>query len=400
MEYLECIFCQKKYALNMFFPFCPECQEPLFLSYSSQKRKLFLRKEGLERYLDFLPLREINPNFSLGEGNTALLNLNRIQKKLNLSFILAKNETTNPTHSFKDRGSVIAIQKAVSVGIERIGTVSTGNMAVSTAAYGARVGLKTYVLLKADIPQTKLLSTALYDPILVTVQGDYGRLFRQSYFLGQKLKIYFMNSVDPFRVEGYKVTGYEIYLQLKRQAPQYIFVPMSSGGHLIGLMRAFLDLKKAGFIKESPTFVGVQPKGCSPIAQAYAQRKSRFERLTKTDTVAQAISNPDPPGGNVVLKMIRENNGIITFVSDKEILAAQKMLAEQEGLFCQPASATVLAALLKLSEKMKFESQDKIVLIITGSGLKAMQALKPIRSKIHRASLSSLEKTVNSLLTC
>jgi len=384
----------------MFFPFCPECQEPLFLSYSSQKRKLFLRKEGLERYLDFLPLREINPNFSLGEGNTALLNLNRIQKKLNLSFILAKNETTNPTHSFKDRGSVIAIQKAVSVGIERIGTVSTGNMAVSTAAYGARVGLKTYVLLKADIPQTKLLSTALYDPILVTVQGDYGRLFRQSYFLGQKLKIYFMNSVDPFRVEGYKVTGYEIYLQLKRQAPQYIFVPMSSGGHLIGLMRAFLDLKKAGFIKESPTFVGVQPKGCSPIAQAYAQRKSRFERLTKTDTVAQAISNPDPPGGNVVLKMIRENNGIITFVSDKEILAAQKMLAEQEGLFCQPASATVLAALLKLSEKMKFESQDKIVLIITGSGLKAMQALKPIRSKIHRASLSSLEKTVNSLLTC
>ena len=400
MEYLECIFCQKKYALNMFFPFCPECQEPLFLSYSSQKRKLFLRKEGLERYLDFLPLREINPNFSLGEGNTALLNLNRIQKKLNLSFILAKNETTNPTHSFKDRGSVIAIQKAVSVGIERIGTVSTGNMAVSTAAYGARVGLKTYVLLKADIPQTKLLSTALYDPILVTVQGDYGRLFRQSYFLGQKLKIYFMNSVDPFRVEGYKVTGYEIYLQLKRQAPQYIFVPMSSGGHLIGLMRAFLDLKKAGFIKESPTFVGVQPKGCSPIAQAYAQRKSRFERLTKTDTVAQAISNPDPSGGNVVLKMIRENNGIITFVSDKEILAAQKMLAEQEGLFCQPASATVLAALLKLSEKMKFESQDKIVLIITGSGLKAMQALKPIRSKIHRASLSSLEKTVNSLLTC
>ena len=400
MENLECIFCQKIYPLDLFFPFCPECKEPLLISYPSQKRNFFLRREGLERYLDFLPLKEINHNLILGEGNTPLLRLNRIEKKLKLSFVLAKNETTNPTHSFKDRGSVIAIQKAVSVGIERIGTVSTGNMAVSTAAYGARVGLKTYVLLKADIPQTKLLSTALYDPILVTVQGDYGRLFRQSYFLGQKLKIYFMNSVDPFRVEGYKVTGYEIYLQLKRQAPQYIFVPMSSGGHLIGLMRAFLDLKKAGFIKESPTFVGVQPKGCSPIAQAYAQRKSRFERLTKTDTVAQAISNPDPPGGNVVLKMIRENNGIITFVSDKEILAAQKMLAEQEGLFCQPASATVLAALLKLSEKMKFESQDKIVLIITGSGLKAMQALKPIRSKIHRASLSSLEKTVNSLLTC
>jgi len=398
MEHLECIFCLKKYPLDLFFPFCPECKEPLLLSYPPKRRKFYPEKEGLEKYLDFLPLREINKNLSLGEGDTPLLQMNRLQNKLNLSSVLAKNETTNPTHSFKDRGSIIAIQKAISMGIKKIGAVSTGNMAVSTAAYGARAGLKTYVLLKEDISQAKLLSTALYDPILVTVQGDYGHLFRQSYILGQKFKIYFMNSVDPFRVEGYKVTGFEIYLQLKRQAPQYIFVPMSSGGHLIGLMRAFLDLKQAGFIKKSPTFVGVQPKGCSPIAQAYAQRKSRFKRITKTDTVAQAISNPDPPGGNIVLKMIRENNGIIIDVSDKEILAAQKMLAEQEGLFCQPASATALAALLKLSEKMKFESQDKIVLIITGSGLKAIQALKSIGLNIHQASLSNLEKIMKSLL--
>lgn len=362
------------------------------------KRELFLEKDGLEKYLDFLPLREIIKNLSLGEGNTPLLSLNRIQKKFNLPFILAKDETTNPTHSFKDRGSAIAIQKAVSLGIDRIGTVSTGNMAVSTAAYGARAGLKTYVLLKEDISQGKLLSTALYDPVLITVQGDYGHLFRQSYVLGQKLKIYFMNSVDPFRIEGYKVTGLEIYLQLKRQAPQYIFVPMSSGGHLIGLMRAFQDLKQAGFIRESPTFVGIQPKGCSPIAQAYAQRKSKFKRIAKPDTIAQAISNPDPPGGNIVLKMIRENKGIIIDVSDKEILTAQKMLAEEEGLFCQPASATSLAALLKLSKKMKFESHDKIVLIITGSGLKAVRALKSLGLNIHQTSLSDLEKTMNSLL--
>jgi threonine synthase len=398
MENLECIFCQKIYPLDLFFPFCPECKEPLLISYPSQKRNFFLRREGLERYLDFLPLKEINHNLILGEGNTPLLRLNRIEKKLKLSFVLAKNETTNPTHSFKDRGSAIAIQKSVSLGMDRIGTVSTGNMAVSTAAYGARAGLKTYVLLKEDISQEKLLSTALYDPVLVTVQGDYGHLFRQSYLLGQKFKIYFVNSVDPFRIEGYKVTGLEIYLQMKRQAPQYIFVPMSSGGHLIGLMRAFLDLKQAGFIQESPTFVGIQPKGCSPIAQAYAQRKSKFKRIAKPDTIAQAISNPDPPGGNIVLKMIRENKGIIIDVSDREILAAQKMLAEEEGLFCQPASATTLAALLKLSKNMEFESHDKIVLIITGSGLKAVRALKSLILNIHQASLSSLDEILNSLL--
>jgi threonine synthase len=398
MENLECVFCQKKYPLDLFYPFCPECRQPLLFSYPSKKRKFFPAKQGLEKYLDFLPLREINQNLSLGEGNTPLLNLNRIQKKLNLSFVLAKNETTNPTHSFKDRGSAVAIQKAVSRGIERIGTVSTGNMAASTAAYGARAGLKTYLLLKEDTSPDKLLSPAFFNPTMVKVQGDYGQLFRQSYALGQKLKIYFMNSVDPFRIEGYKVTGFEIFFQLKRQAPQYIFVPLSSGGHLIGLMRAFLDLKQEGYIQKLPTFVGVQADGCSPLAQAFAQRKSKFKRISKAETIAHAISNPDPPGGNLVLKMIRDNKGIIMDVSDREILASQKMLAEEEGLFCQPASATTLAALLKLSRKLKFKSQARIVLIITGSGLKSIQALKSLRLNIHQASLSSLEEMMISFL--
>ncbi len=398
MENLECIFCQKTYPLDLSFPFCPECEEPLLISYPSQKRKFFFQRKGLGKYIDFLPLREIDHDLMLGEGNTPLLRLNRIEEKLNLSSILVKNETTNPTHSFKDRGSVIAVQKAASLGVDRIGTVSTGNMAVSTAAYGARAGLKTYVLLKEDISQEKLLPAALFQPIIVKVQGDYGHLFRQSYVLGQKLKIYFMNSTDPFRIEGYKVTGFEIYLQLKKQAPQYIFVPLSSGGHLIGLMRAFLDLKLVGLIQNYPTFVGVQAKGCSPLAQAYAQRKSKFKRIAKAATIAQAISNPDPPGGNLVLKMIRENKGIIIDVSDEEILSAQEMLTEEEGLVCQPASAAALAALLKLSENMEFESHDKIVLIITGSGSKAIPALKSIELNIHQTSLSDLEKTMNSLL--
>jgi len=398
MENFECIFCQKKYPLDLFFPFCPECKEPMLVSYSPKRRKFSLEKAGLEKYLDFLPLKGIDQRLNLGEGNTPLFRLNRLGEKLNLSFLLAKNETSNPTHSFKDRGSAVAVQKAVSVGISKIGTVSTGNMAASTGAYGARAGLETYVLLKEDISPEKLLSTAVYNPTLIKVKGDYGRLFSQSFSLGHKFSIYFMNSVDPFRIEGYKAAGFEIFLQLKRVAPHFIFVPLSSGGHLIGLMRAFQDLKQEGFIQEFPTFVGVQAEGCSPLAQAYAQKKSKFNRISRAETVAHSISNPDPPGGNIVLKMIYENEGLIMAVSDKEILAAQKILAEDEGLFCQPASATALAALLKLSEKSKLDVKDKIVLVITGSGLKAMKDLESFKINVHHASLSSLEEKMNSLL--
>jgi threonine synthase len=399
MENLECIFCQKKYPLDIFYPFCPECQEPLLWPSPKKKRKFSLEKTSpLEKFLDFLPLSKIKPNLSLGEGNTPLIQLNRLEENFNLPQVFLKNEAVNPIVCFKDRGTVVAVQKAVSLGIERIGTVSTGNMASSTAAYGAKAGLKTFVLLKEDISPDKLLLTGMYNPVLVKVKGDYGELFYGSFSLGRKHNIYFMNSVDPFRIEGYKVTSFEIFLQLENRNPQYIFVPVSSGGHLIGLMKAYLDLKEEGFVQHFPTFVGVQANGCSPIAQAYLSGKSEVKRIKKAETVAHSISNPDPPGGNIVLKLIRDNSGIILDVSDKEILEAQKMLAEFEGVFCEPASATALAGLLKLSEKANFQKNDQVVLVITGSGLKAMNVLGPSKINVREASLSGLEKTFSSIL--
>ena len=399
MENLECIFCQRKHPLEIFHPFCPECYEPLLCPSPQKKRKFSLEKTSpLEKFLDFLPLSKINLNLSLGEGNTPLLKLNRVMENFNLPPVLLKNETVNPIACFKDRGTAVAVHKAISLGIERIGTVSTGNMASSTAAYGAKAGLKTFVLLKEDISPDKLLMTSMYNPVLVKVKGDYGALFYESFSLGEKHNIYFMNSVDPFRIEGYKVTSFEIFLQLESRVPRYIFTPMSSGAHLIGLMKAFLDLKKEGLIQRLPTFVGVQAHGCSPIAQAYASGESKVKRIRKSETIAQSISNPDPPGGNIVLKLIRENSGIILDVSDKEILEAQKTLAELEGIFCEPASATAMAGLLKLSRKVNFQANDRIVLVITGSGLKAMNVLEPSKINVREASLSSLEETISSIL--
>jgi threonine synthase len=334
----------------------------------------------------------------LGEGNTPLIQLDRLKEDFDLPPVFIKNETVNPIACFKDRGTVVAVQKAVSLGIKKIGTVSTGNMASSTAAYGAKAGLETFVLLKEDITPDKLLMTSMYNPVLVKVKGDYGELFHESFSVGRKHNIYFMNSVDPFRIEGYKVTGFEIFLQSESRIPRYIFTPMSSGAHLIGLMKAFLDLKKEGLIQRLPTFVGVQAHGCSPIAQAYASGKSKVKRIRKGKTIAQSITNPDPAGGNIVLKLIRENSGIILDVSDKEILEAQKMLAELEGIFCEPASATTLAGLLKLYGKMNLRANDRIVLVVTGSGLKAMNVLEPSKINAREASLPNLEETISSIL--
>jgi threonine synthase len=399
MEKLECVFCAKSFPLDIFFPFCPDCGEPLLVPRTKRRRTFHTeRKLAVEIFKNFLPLPKIDPALSLGEGDTPLLELDNLMARYRLPHVLAKNETVNPTSSFKDRGSVVAVQKAVSLGLKTIGTISTGNMAGSTAAYAAKAGLKSVILVKEDTTKEKILAAGIYGPILVKVKGDYGRLFNKSFEIGRRHGIYFMNSVDPFRIEGYKVTGYEIFLQLGARSPEYVFAPVSAGGHLIGLMRAFLDLKEEGLIRKIPVFVGVQARGCCPIARAFALGRGHVTSFRNPRTIAHAISNPSPPGGNIVLKMIRENKGLLLAVSEAEILRAQKELAEYEGLFCDPASATVLAGCLRMAKKNSFKPNTRIVLVLTGSGLKTIEDLDIARIDYHEANVNGLEKTLASVL--
>jgi threonine synthase len=400
MDRLECLCCTKKYPLNIFDTYCPVCHEPMLVSSTPRKRTFALdRSLSLEKFQNFLPLAHVAGSLSLGEGDTPLLALDRVRRKHHLPPVYAKNETVNPTQSFKDRGTAVAVQKAVALGIKTIGTVSTGNMAGSTAAYGARAGLKTVVLLKDDTPSDKIRAAGVYGPVLLRVRGDYGELFARSLKIGREQGIYFMNSVDPLRIEGYKVTGYEIFRQLGGRVPRYLFVPVSSGGHLIGLMRAFLDLREEGFTAELPKLVGVQAKGCSPVARAFAGGKARYSRFPRPATIAHAISNPAPPGGNMVLKLVRENRGMVMAVTDAEILAAQRELAELEGIFADPASATVLAALIKLSRSQGLNLRDEVALVITGSGLKSMETVERQDIPVHQTSLSRLEKAMRLIGT-
>jgi len=400
MNTLECVLCSRTYPLDIFNPFCPTCGNPLLFPLAAGKKKIYVDKDfSLDRYCEILPLKEINTDLFLGEGNTPLVVLKRIQEKFDLPYVLAKNETINPTYSFKDRGTAAAVQKAVSLGISRIGTVSTGNMASSTAAYGTKAGLQTFILVKEDISEEKLLATSVYDPFIIKVKGHYGELYRKSFEIGKKHNIYFMNSTDPFRIEGYKITAWELYHQLNNQAPDYIFVPVSAGGHIIGLMKGFQEMMDQGFISRFPFFVGVQAHGCSPLVQAFNAGSDCYEKLKNTHTIAQSISNPDPPGGNIVLKWIRKYRNTLIDVTDAEILSACKFLSGYEGIFALPASAAALAGLLKFNSQKKIDPNKQAVLIITGSGLKSMQSLSSVKNRHYNSTLDKLDHIFQVQLT-
>ncbi len=393
MDEFSCCFCGPAPAAAIDSPFCPKCSAPL-LSGSGKPNRAFRwdRPIPIDVFRDYLPLRKVDPALTLGEGDTPLIELGRIASRYSIPGTLwAKNEAANPTGSFKDRGSVVAVHKAVELGFKTIGTISTGNMAGSTAAYAAKAGLKSIIFVKEDTGLDKIRAAGIYGALIVKVRGDYGALFQKSFEIGRKRRVYFMNSVDPYRIEGYKVTGYEIYLQLGSRPPDYVLVPVSAGGHLIGLMKAFLDLKADGLIRRMPVFVGVQAAGCAPIARAFSRGTASVKRFPNPRTIAHAISNPTPPGGDIALRMIREHDGLFLSVPEASILRAQRLLAREAGLFVDPASATVAAALGPLSRARKLRPADRIVLVITGSGLKTLDAVAPETIDFRESSLEDLE---------
>lgn len=401
MDRFECQTCGPVPSRDLFSPFCPGCGEPLFVAPAAPPGRRRIREGehlALERFAEFLPLERIDADLSLGEGGTPFVRLDRIGRGLGIEGLFAKNEAQNPTGSFKDRGTAVAVQKAVSLGFKRIGTVSTGNMAASTAAYGARAGLETFVLLKEGTSAASLQTAGIFGPRLVAVDGDYGAVFKASLAIGRSLDILFMNSIDPYRLEGYKLTAFEIFLGLGGRAPRTVLVPLSSGGHLLGLMRGFADLEREGLIASYPQIVGVQAEECAPLARAFDKGLTTYERAAAGPTIAHAIANPTPPAGNAVLRLIRERDGLILAVSDAEMLDAQRELASSEGLFCQPESATTLAALRKLAAAGRVQTgQGAVVCVLTGSGLKTLHLLMSQPVEVHRLPLDGLEAGLASL---
>lgn len=343
-------------------------------------------KRVWERFSEFFPL-ELDPELSLGEGDTPLTRAKKLSKELGIELYL-KNETINPTWSFKDRGTYLGIHRAIQLDFRRIGTVSTGNMAASVAAYGAHSELEVYILVSSTIPEEKIKALAPYGAKIVKVHGDYGELYYRALEIGQKKGIYFINSDDPFRVEGYKSISFEISEEI---TPDYVIVPTSSGGLFRGIVKGFLEAKNSGLIEKLPRFFVVQAEGCSPICKAFNAGKEKIERFENPHTIAHAIENPYPPSGNAVLRLLKKLNGICTTVTDEEILEAQKILG-REGIFVQLASATGIAAVKKLRRKGIIKEGAIVVSILTGSGLKTLRYIK--QPKVEECSLQRLEECI------
>jgi threonine synthase len=398
-EKLVCTNCGESYDKETKNFRCDKCGEPIELE-EVKEGKISdgnpLGQTLLERYKDFYPSLSTENNFSLNEGFTSLVSVDDMAKEYGISGLFFKNETQNPTWSFKDRGTVTGVLRAMNLGYKKIGTVSTGNMATSVAAYGARAGLDTYILVKKGIAEEKLKPIAIYGAKLIEVEGDYSKLYDESLAIGHENDIYFINSDVPYRVEGYKTMAFEICEQLGFEAPDYVIVPTSAGGDIRGIEKGFREFYKLGLIDKLPKMVSVQASGCSPIYNAFREGKLEISRVADPETIAHAIENPYPPSGNQVLRMLKKNGGLALGVDDVDILKSQKKLASL-GLFVQPASATSLAAVEKLYKEKLLKESDNVVCVLTGSGLKYTAALDEHDLDVYTCKLEELNDFIKKV---
>ncbi|WP_297497619.1 threonine synthase [Thermococcus sp.] len=378
---LRCPLCGREYDKPV--QRC-SCGEPV--EFESFKGEPYIGKTVWERFWDFWPV-EPSLEFSLGEGDTPLIK-SKIGEELGVKLYL-KNETVNPTWSFKDRGTFLAMSYAVKAGYKAVGTVSTGNMAASVSAYASRFGLNAKILVSESANDEKVRAVSVYGGDVIRVRGDYGKLYFESLRLGEELGVYFINSDNPFRVDGYKGIAFEIAEEI---SPDYVLIPTSSGGLFRGIAKGFTELMRSGLIEELPTLVAVQAEGCSPICRAFHDGKERIEHFERPDTIAKAIANPYPPSGNAVLKLLRDFGWECVTVSDSEIIEAQRELAG-EGLFVQPASATGISALKRLAESGVVPEGSKVVSILTGSGLKTLSHMEG--REIKECPLEGLENCMS-----
>lgn len=395
---LICTKCGRQYPADAPNFRCGDCDEPLELSlvqHGAIRAGNSLRQSILDRYSDFFPFTEPRAELSLGEGFTPLLAAPSLASELGIRSLHLKNETMNPTWSFKDRGTMVGLQHAVALGFRQIGTVSSGNMATSVAAYGARAGLRTFILVQSTIAAEKLAPIAIYGADLVTVEGDYAALYTESLRIGAELGIYFINSDHPFRVEGSKTIAFEIAEQLDFRMPDYLIVPTSAGGNLRGIDKGLREFHTAGLIERMPKLICAQASGCSPIATAWREGSAEIKHFGQPHTIAHAIENPFPPSGNQVLRLLQRNGGCAVSVSDEEIIAAQAELARM-GVFGQPASAVPIAAIRQLRGAGYLTEQDSVVAVVTGSGLKYTAAFERHRISYSTCKLADLRALIKS----
>ncbi|MGH2945393.1 MAG: threonine synthase [Solirubrobacteraceae bacterium] len=379
---LKCKECSTTYPLDARYV-CERCFGPLEVAYpavaaepAELKRRIQAGPHTLWRYADFLPL-EGAPRSALPTGWTPLVRADRLAERLGLGELWIKNETANPTHSFKDRVVSVALARARELGFETVACASTGNLANAVAAHAAAAGLPSYVFIPADLEQEKILATGAYGTTIVAVHGSYDDVNRLCTELSGDRPWAFVNvNVRPYYAEGSKTLAYETAEQLGWELPDRVVAPIASGSLFTKVARGFQEFIDAGLVEgEVPIMCGAQAEGCSPVAQAFAAGTDVC-RPVKPDTIAKSLAIGNPADGPYAVELARATCGAIESVSDDEVRAGIRLLAETTGIFTETAGGVTTAVLAKLAEAGAINPDERVVAYITGDGLKTLDAVR------------------------
>ena len=317
----------------------------------------------INKYREFLPVSENTPVVTLNEGNTPLIKADNLAKKIGLDAeIYLKYEGCNPTGSFKDRGMTMAVSKAAESGSGAIICASTGNTSAAAAAYGAKAGMKTFVLIPDGyIALGKLSQAMMYGAEIIAIQGNFDQALERVIEISEKYPVTLVNSLNPFRIEGQKTGAFEI-VEAIGDAPDYHFIPVGNAGNITAYFKGYEEWHNSGKITHLPKMMGFEAEGAAAIVKG--------ERIMKPETLATAIRIGNPASWKQAERARDLSGGVINFVTDEEIVEAYKLLASSEGILCEPASAASVAGLIKTHKAKSVKEGSKIVCILTGNGLK------------------------------
>ena len=382
---LECSFCHREYEARRLQNVCTECGKPLLVRYDLKRiakfltrQALYARRSDLWRYREMLPVRREDNIVTLGEGWTPLLPARRLGASLGMSHLIIKDESQNPTQSFKARGMSVAVSMARELGAKKLAVPSAGNAAGALAAYCARGGLSAYIFMPRDTPRANVIECEVAGAHVTLIDGlitDCGaevarRKEAEGWFDVSTLK-------EPYRIEGKKTLGYEIAEQSEWTLPDVIVYPTGGGTGLVGMWKAFDELQQLGWIGEKrPRMISVQAAGCAPIVRAFEAGTRFAEEFENAQTIASGLRVPKAIGDFLILDAIRESGGTAIAVTDEELMEGARELARTEGIFAAPEGGACVPALRKLLARGDVKPDESVVLFNTGSGIKYLDAFE------------------------
>lgn len=374
VDRLKCTQCGYSFPVAPIYS-CSKCGGILRAWYNYENFNINEAEENiLKRYLDLLPINKTS-FVTLGEGNTPLIKSDNLGKWLGIENLFLKNEGCNPTGSFKDRPISVGTSVAKDFGFDTAIIASSGNAGASVAAYAAKAGLKSFVLIPEGTPLPKIMQTLSFGAQIFVVEGTFSYTFNLAKTIAEKLKWANLATtfLNPFTVEGNKTIAYEIFESLEGRVPDFIAIPLGAGPLLVGIWWGFKDLFRLGKIKKMPRLIGVQAESCAPIAKAFIQDREVLPWCRKYKTLASGISDAlegYTDNGDLVIDVVKESNGFVTTVTESEIKESVFAAAQMEGVYAEPSGAVTIKAIQKLVSNKYIKSSDEVVAIITGNGLK------------------------------